>query len=91
MGKSPGALKNQNVNPMISQTGSRKPAQWLTDPYSYCCSTPADKELFLFFLNFELLCCSKPERSSLNSPRQRFNKSAFSAYIESSTGNQQRI
>lgn len=34
---------NQKVKPMISNTGSSKPVQWLTDPYSNSCSTPANK------------------------------------------------
>lgn len=39
---------NQNVYPVISNTGSSKPEQWLTDPYSNSCSTPANKINFFF-------------------------------------------
>lgn len=51
---------NQKVNPLISNTGSSKPVQWLTDPYSNCCSTPANKINLLF--SFEGSCSSKLEK-----------------------------
>lgn len=57
MGKSPGVLENQNVYLMISNTGSSKPVQWLTDPYSNSYGTPANKNHPLSF--FEGSCSRK--------------------------------
>lgn len=68
MGKSPGVLRNQNVYSTTSNAGN-KPAQWLTDPYSNCGNTPANKVnlllgLFFSFFFFLRVCCSSKQEKS---------------------------